>query len=140
MNLRTLGAWTTAGVAFWASLGSLDITGDEAQVVRVAMLPGLGQLAACVVMAISCWPRLRLPRGLAVAAARPARPAIGSGDSFLPLYGLAVLVLPYLPWLPDWPAVPARLRGTRPPPRVADCREPGRVVRPRHRRPRHRAW
>jgi hypothetical protein len=104
VNLRTLGAWTTAGFAFWASLGSLDVTGDKAHVVRVAMLPGLGQLAACVVMAIL----LGLALKLRIPGASPSplpgqrdRPS-GSGDSFLPLYGLGVLVLPYLPWLPDW--------------------------------------
>jgi hypothetical protein len=106
VNLWTLGAWTTAGAAFWASLGSLDITSDgTGRVVRVAMLPGPGQLAACIGLAIVLGMvlRLRLP-----GPDRPATGALGprdqpslSGDPSLPLYTLAVLILPFLPWLPD---------------------------------------
>ncbi len=106
MNLRTLGAWTTAGAAFWASLGSLDITSDgTGRVVRVAMLPGPAQLAACIGLAILLGfvLRLRLP-----SPERPAGGSLGphdqpsvSGDPSLPLYALAVLILPFLPWLPD---------------------------------------
>ena len=106
MNLRTVGAWITAGAAFWVSLGSLDVTADGARVVRVAMLPGLAQLAACVALALAVGAALgaRLtdgPRAVPGAAgAAPKRTA--SGDSFVPLYALSVLILPYLPWLPDW--------------------------------------
>ncbi|MCX6552061.1 MAG: hypothetical protein NTY02_13855 [Acidobacteria bacterium] len=106
MKLRTVGAWTTAGVALWVSLGTLDVVSGPARDVRIAMLPGLGQLAACLALALVLgWllavripvddePQARPPGG----AKRPA----GSGDSFLPLYALSVLILPYLPWLPDW--------------------------------------
>jgi hypothetical protein len=106
VNLRTAGAWITAGVAFWVSLGSLDVAVDGAHVVRVAMLPNLAQLAACLVLALVTGAVLSVrlteaPRAVPGAADRePRRP--GSGDSFLPLYALAALILPYLPWLPDW--------------------------------------
>ena len=103
MNLRTVGAWITAGAAFWVSLGSLDVAVDGAQAVRVAMLPNLAQLAASLALALAVGAVLSLrlsdaPRAVPGAGgAAPGR----SGDSFLPLYALSVLILPYLPWLPD---------------------------------------
>ena len=106
MNLRTVGAWTTAGVAMWASLGALDVTGGPAGVERIAMLPGLGTLAASMALALVLGALLKVriaadPAPRAATAAKPPREH-GTGDSFLPLYALVVLVLPYLPWLPDW--------------------------------------
>ena len=106
MNLRTVGAWITAGAAFWVSLGSLDVTANGERVVRVAMLPGLGQLAACIALALAIGAALgarlsEAPRAIPGAAgAAPRR--TGSVDSVMPLYALSVLILPYLPWLPDW--------------------------------------
>lgn len=106
MSLRTLGAWMTAGAAFWVSLGSLDVTMDGPRVVRVAMLPAPGQLVACVALAVLLGVvlRVRIP-----ASGETAAGSLGgqtrrseSGDSFLPLYALGVLTLPYFPWLPDW--------------------------------------
>ena len=110
MNLRTVGAWVTAGAAFWASLGSLDVALDGAQVVRLAMLPDVAQLAACLALALAVGAVLSVrlsdaPRAVHGAAGVEPRRS-GSGDSFLPLYALAALILPYVPWLPDWvPAV-----------------------------------
>ena len=105
MNLRTLGAWAIAGLAFWASLGVLDITADGSRLVRVAMLPGLGQLAACIGLALILGLLLgaRIPTdGEPAGMASGFRRRISaSGDSHLPLYALAVVLLPYAPWLPD---------------------------------------
>ena len=105
MNVRTAGAWISAGVAFWVSMGTLDVTSAGSGVVRVAMLPGFGQLAACVALAVALGAvlRLRIPATAHVTSGPTGRAALtpGSGDSFLPLYALVVLVLPYLPWLPD---------------------------------------
>jgi len=104
VNLRTLGAWATAGAAFWASLGALDVTSRGAEVVRVAMLPSLGQLAASILLAVALGAvlRLRIPPPSEPAAGLPGpHHATLGGGSFMPLYALAVLLLPYLPWLPD---------------------------------------
>jgi len=105
VNVRTAGAWITTGVAFWVSLGDLDATSAGSGVVRVAMLPGLGQLAACVALAVVLGAvlGLRIPAAAHVKSGPTGHAArtSGSGDSFLPLYALVVLVLPYLPWLPD---------------------------------------
>ena len=86
MNLRTVGAWITAGAAFWVSLGSLDVAANGEQVVRVAMLPSLAQLAACVALALAIGAALGVrlsdaPRAVpGSAGAGPKR--AGSGDSF----------------------------------------------------------
>jgi hypothetical protein len=69
------------------------------------MLPSLAQLAACFALALAIGAVLvtryaDAPRGVAgLAGGEPKR--AGSGDSFVPLYALSVLMLPYLPWLPD---------------------------------------
>jgi hypothetical protein len=96
----------TAGAAFWVSLGALDVTGNGGPGVRVAMLPGLAPLVACLALALAVGAVLSLrlseaPRAVSGLPGALARPS-GSGDSFLPLYALAVLILPYLPYLPDW--------------------------------------
>ncbi len=92
VNRSTLGAWATAGVALWVSLGELDVTA-AAGTVRIAMLPHPGLLAAAVALALlTGW------------VLYPRLVRTGQADSVLPLYALSVLALPYLPWLPD--AVP----------------------------------
>ena len=103
MRMRVLGAWITAGAALWASLGVLDIVGGSSPVVRVAMLPGAGQLLVSVVLAVLAGAVLdwRLPAAGRVSGVVAPTGVPPSGDSYLPLYALAVLVLPYLPWLPD---------------------------------------
>jgi len=90
VNVRTWGAWTIAGIALWASVGELDVTGGAAGVVRLAMLPPVPVLGAAVLLAWITGALLRL-------GSRSLRPA----DSVMPLYALGVLVVPYLPWVPD---------------------------------------
>lgn len=90
MKFRSLGAWAVAGVALWVSMGVLDVTAGPAGPVRVAMLPGVAELGAAIVLAVLAG--LVTERRLSEARRR---------DVFLPLYSLAVLALPYLPWLPD---------------------------------------
>jgi hypothetical protein len=101
-----VGAWITAGAAFWVSLGSLDVTASGARVVRVAMLPNLAQLGACLALALAIGAVLHVrisepPRAVPGFAARKTDRG-QTGDSFVPLYALSVLLFPYLPWLPDW--------------------------------------
>ncbi|MEW5982849.1 MAG: hypothetical protein AB1806_10825 [Acidobacteriota bacterium] len=91
MRVRSLGAWAVAGVSLWFSMGALDVTAGPAGPVRVAMLPGFPELGAAVVLAV-----------LAGVAAEHRLSETRRRDIFLPLYSLAVLALPYLPWLPDW--------------------------------------
>lgn len=90
MNLRTWGAWTTTGLALWASLGELDVSAGAEGAVRVAMLPPWSLLAAAILLA---W-----LAGWVLGLGANARTRV---DAVLPLYALVVLVLPYLPWLPD---------------------------------------
>jgi len=93
LTYRSLGAWATAGAALWCSLGVLDVTDSPAGITRLAMLPGLTQLAGSVALALLLGLVIGLPRSTAATA---------SDDTVLPLYGLAALILPYLPWLPDF--------------------------------------
>ncbi|MFO7695114.1 MAG: hypothetical protein R6V57_18675 [Vicinamibacterales bacterium] len=106
MKFSTVGAWMTAGAAFWVSMGSLDVIADGEAVIRVAMLPDLARLAACLVLALAAGAiismRLSEAPGASPGAAGGAPGRARHGDSFMPLYALSVLVLPYLPWLPDW--------------------------------------
>jgi len=91
VTFRSLGAWATAGVALWISLGVLDVVDGPSGPVRIAMLPGLAQLAGSVSLALL----------LGVLFELRAAPERQTTDPVVPLYGLAVLVLPYLPWLAD---------------------------------------
>lgn len=90
MTVRTLGAWATAGAALWASMGELDVVAAGQATVRVAMLP----------------PLVLLPVAAALACLIGWLTAMRYGhrdrsDAVLPLYVLAVLLLPYLPWVAD---------------------------------------
>jgi hypothetical protein len=85
---RWLTALVIAAAALWCTRGLLDIvTGPAGAVIRVAMLPPWWLLAFLVVVLGAA----------GIAAIR----AGADPDIALPLYALAVLVLPYLPWLPD---------------------------------------
>ncbi len=90
MTRRTLGAWVTAGIALWVSMGQLDVIAAGGQTVRVAMLPPLVLLPIAVALAgLIGW----------LAAMRDGQR--DRSDAVLPLYTLGVLVLPYLPWVAD---------------------------------------
>jgi len=85
---RWLTALVIAAVALWCTRGLLDIvSGPAGDVMRVAMLPPWWLLAILVFV---------LGAG-GLAAIR----AGADSDIALPLCALGVLVLPYLPWLPD---------------------------------------
>lgn len=119
LALAALGA--SAGVALWLTLGSFDLVIRGREAVRVAMLPPLWQLP---VLILGLWALLAglfslLTRWSAATAAQlpPANdadaamtPADRALDALKPLGASGLLVLPFLPWLPD--AVPAlRLLG-----------------------------
>ena len=90
------------GLALYVTRGVLDqiLTGEG--LIRVALLPpvqALGGFVALAALGLLWLDRRAVPR----ASATQVRPALG--PLVLPLFGLLVLLLPYLPWLPD--AVPA---------------------------------
>ena len=98
-------ACVITGVALYVTRGVLDESMTARGVVRFAMLPpwqalaGFVALGGLVLVAVD---HLNAPRGT-TAFARPAL-----GDLVLPLFSLVVLLLPYLPVLPDrWPALQA---------------------------------
>jgi len=85
---RWLTALVITAAALWCTRGLLDIvTGSAGDVIRVAMLPPWWLLAILVAVLGAA----------GVAAIR----AGADPDIALPLCALGVLVLPYLPWLPD---------------------------------------
>ena len=88
------------GVALYVTRGVLDQTVTPDGIVRFAMLPpwqalaGFICLAAMVLVAIN---HLNAPRRTTTGTTRPRL-----GELVLPLLLLIVLLLPYLPLLPDW--------------------------------------
>ncbi len=97
MSLRTLTAaacGAAAGLGTWATLGSLDRMQGPDGSVRVAMLPSLGTLVLLVLAGLVLFAFIHL-------ALSRLRPAAGVAAPLVVLAGGGVLVLPYLPWLPD---------------------------------------
>jgi hypothetical protein len=99
-------ACIVAGLALYVTRGVLDQTVTATGITRFAMLPpwqalvGFTCLAALVLAAID---HLNAPRGTTTAATRPRL-----RDLVLPAFALAVLLIPYLPLIPDrWPALQA---------------------------------
>lgn len=102
-QLYVLAAGAVAGLAAWCTQGTLDLTSNNGQLVRLAMLPPLSRAALLALLgAITC---LVLDRLMVGRAGRGH--AEGSARDFTaPLLATAILVLPYLPRLPDaWPAL-----------------------------------
>lgn len=81
-----------AGIALWLSRASFDLAGTADAPLRVAMLPALPELAGLIVLALL----------VATAVASLLRWNAAAADVLTPLFSLAFLALPYLPWLPDW--------------------------------------
>ena len=98
--LQSIAAAATAGVALWLSRASFDVAGTTSATERVAMLPSLAELMGFVVIS------LLVAAGMAslVRRGKPREEPFWDavGDSLLPLFGLSLLILPYLPWLADW--------------------------------------
>ena len=85
-----------AGVALWLSRASFDVAGTTSVPVRVAMLPSLPELAGLITLT------LIVATGMASVLGRGQRFWEPATDPLLPLFALSLLILPYLPWLPDW--------------------------------------
>ncbi len=103
--LRPAIACAITGAALYVTRGVLDQTVTPAGIVRFAMLPpwqallGFVCLAALVLVGID---HLNAPRGTTT----NRRPRLG--ELVLPLIALAVLMVPFLPVLPDrWPVFQA---------------------------------
>lgn len=93
--IGVLSSALVAGVALWLSRASFDLAGTAEAPLRVAMLPAIPELAGLIVLSL-------LIAGT-IASLLSWRPV--AADILSPLFALALLALPYLPWLPDW--VPA---------------------------------
>jgi hypothetical protein len=103
--LRPVIAGAITGAALYVTRGVLDQTVTPAGVVRFAMLPpwqalvGFVCLAALVLVGID---HLNAPRGTTTSR----RPRLG--ELVLPLMALAILIVPFLPVVPDrWPVFQA---------------------------------
>ena len=92
---RSIGLGSVVGTAGWVSLGTLDAYTGEGGPVRVAMLPPAWMCVALVVAATVVVASL-----IGGIAGRPGRDPDATSP-LAPLSGLAVLLLPYTPWLPD---------------------------------------
>ncbi len=99
-HLRVLAACLITGAALYVSRGVLDATIVEGRMVRIALLPPWETLASLLAAVLVS---LLLLHRLAASGRRQASPL----DRLVtPLFGLGVLVLPYLPWLADgWPPI-----------------------------------
>ena len=93
--LLPIGAATIAGVALWVSRASFDVAGTTAAPVRIAMLPSLAELVGFVALA------LLIAAGMALLVRTGRAFWAPATDALLPLFALSLLVLPYLPWIPD---------------------------------------
>ncbi len=94
--VTAIAAATISGVALWLSRASFDVAGTTAAPVRVAMLPSIAELLGFIALAL-------LSAACMASLVRNSRvfwePVT---DALLPLFALSLLVLPYLPWIPDW--------------------------------------
>jgi hypothetical protein len=92
-------AWICAGIALWFTRGVLDVFSDAGRTTRVAMLPSAPELLGLVTLS------LLIAAGVAASVRRWTQSSSARADAIgqiaLPLFGLALVVLPYLPWLPD---------------------------------------
>lgn len=97
-----LGLTTAAiGLGAWCSQGVLDRVGAGTTSTRVAMLPSLLDLAAMLAITAALLALLAATLGwLSQTSTRDAT-LDGLADWLTPLRGVAVLALPYLPWLPE---------------------------------------
>lgn len=102
---RALAAGVVAGLALWCTRGGMEIVAGLDGPLRVALLPSPWQALSLV--AAGAGATLGLAHLVAWGATGRHRD-LGDADADVtrPLFATGVLVLPYLPWLPDaWPAL-----------------------------------
>lgn len=95
-SIIAIGSATTAGVALWLSRASFDVAGTTAAPIRVAMLPSFAELVGFLALA------LLVAAGMASLVRRCDAFWEPATDALLPLFALALLIVPYLPWFADW--------------------------------------
>jgi len=101
--MRVLPAFAAAavcGLALYFTEGVLDVLVAGGRAIRVALLPGWQPLVAFVAtgaLAIACVGRRARARERSAEANRSRAAVV-----MLPLFALALLILPYVPVLPDW--------------------------------------
>jgi hypothetical protein len=98
MRFVPVGAVLVLGLALYFTRGVLDQVLTPTGAVRVALLPpwqALGGFLALGALGLLWLDRRAIPRGTSSAVRPPLGPWL------LPLFGLVLLILPYLPVLPD---------------------------------------
>ncbi len=111
-----MGSWSlpvtaslVAGISLWFTRASLDVFPSFQGAIRVAMFPSgwslLFYMAICIMAGIAIaliagW-FLREPTGRHRRGRTMITPTPAVQQIFLSLFALGLLVLPYLPWLPD---------------------------------------
>jgi hypothetical protein len=105
--ITSIAAAIVAGVALWVSRASFDVAGTSAAPERVAMLPSLAELAGLIAAALLVAAGMAALLGAGgITEKRSQTPFwLPVSDALLPLFGLTLLILPYLPFIADW--VPA---------------------------------
>ena len=97
--MLALAAWIFAGIALWFTRSVLDVFDVADRTTRVAMLPSAPELVGLVALSLA------VAAGVWTSVRRWSPSAADRKQAFrqisLPLFGLIVVVLPYLPWLPD---------------------------------------
>ncbi len=93
LSVPGVAACLVAGIALWFTRASLDVVPGARGEVRVAMFPSLAELGGLLVLTFV------VVFLIAALLDRLRRPL--PTDALIPLFSLAWLAVPYLPWLPD---------------------------------------
>ncbi|BCS34347.1 hypothetical protein TBR22_A35770 [Luteitalea sp. TBR-22] len=101
-SLTAAASGAAAGLGLWATLGSIDRIQAPSGAVRVAMLPAAGTLLGCVAVGAVVFVLLdALARSRGTRDPAPPRGFDWPHASLVVLAAAGLLVLPYLPWVPD---------------------------------------
>ena len=97
-------ACLAAGVGLWCTRASLDVIETARGVTRIAMLPSWPDLVGgtCAILLTVFLLSLAATKLAHVRMPWLRAPATPTVDLIVPLFLLLGLLLPFLPWLPDW--------------------------------------